>query len=58
MECYKEQCLELMKLREEVQELAYALQEMRMSCAILADKYLMLRSLLNENNKEWEWYGE
>lgn len=27
-------------------------------CAILADKYLMLRSLLNENNKEWEWYDE
>lgn len=58
MECYKEQCLELMKLREEVQELEYALQEMRMSCAILADKYVMLRSLLNENNKEWEWYDE
>lgn len=58
MECYKEQCLELMKLREEVQELEYALQEMRMSCAILADKYLMLRSLLNENNKELEWYDE
>lgn len=58
MECYKEQCSELMKLREEVQELEYALQEMRMSCAILADKYLMLRSLLNENNKEWEWYDE
>lgn len=58
MECYKEQCLELIKLREEVKELGYALQEMRMSCAILADKYLMLRSLLNENNKEWEWYGE
>ena len=58
MECYKEQCLELMKLREEVQELEYALQEMRMSCTILADKYLMLRSLLNENNKEWEWYDE
>lgn len=58
MECHMEQCLELIKLREEVKELEYALQEMRMSCAILADKYLMLHSLLNENNKEWEWYGE
>lgn len=58
MECYMEQCLELIKLREEVKELEYALQEMHMSCAILADKYLMLRSLLNENNKELEWYDE
>lgn len=58
MECHMEQCLELIKLREEVKELEYALQEMRMSCAILTDKYLMLRSLLNENNKELEWYDE